>query len=100
MNASATRFIANMTLASDWKRPIGSVNLHVSAGDLFDAPVEAIVNSEQTDFILARNLDTISGQIHHRYGRAVHDQDRLTHRKAHIEIRFHHSASLFWFNLT
>src|SRR3974390_2513140 len=40
-------------------------------GDLFDAEVDAIVNSEQTDFILSRNPKSISGQIRRRYGDAV-----------------------------
>ena len=48
-------------------------------GDLFEVPVNAIVNSEQTDFILARNLGTISGQIRARFGDGIQDElDRQT----------------------
>ena len=35
----------------------------LAAGDLFDANVEAIVSSEQTDFILSKNPEFLSGQI-------------------------------------
>ena len=42
-----------------------------ATGDLFDADVEAIVNSEQTDFVLSKNDQSVSGQIWKRYGDAV-----------------------------
>jgi O-acetyl-ADP-ribose deacetylase (regulator of RNase III) len=47
------------------------VDLTFAVGDLFDAEVAAIVNSEQTDFLLSSDLRTISGQILRRYGRLV-----------------------------
>jgi O-acetyl-ADP-ribose deacetylase (regulator of RNase III) len=47
------------------------VQFILAAGDLFDAEVEAIVNSEQTDFVLSKNLQSVSGQIWKRYGEAV-----------------------------
>jgi O-acetyl-ADP-ribose deacetylase (regulator of RNase III) len=43
----------------------------LAAGDLFDAKVDAIVSSEQTDFVLSQNPDSLSGQIRSRYGMAV-----------------------------
>jgi O-acetyl-ADP-ribose deacetylase (regulator of RNase III) len=45
-----------------------------AVGDLFDAEVDAIVNSEQTDFILSGNHDSISGQIRHRYGHRIQEE--------------------------
>ena len=44
------------------------VEFTFALGDLFDAQVDAIVSSEQTDFVLSGNLELISGQIWHRYG--------------------------------
>ncbi|MCA9823773.1 MAG: hypothetical protein KC470_14235 [Dehalococcoidia bacterium] len=52
---------------------IGGIRHHLALGDLFAAPVEAIVNSEQTDFILSRSPDSISGQLNRRYGALVAD---------------------------
>src|SRR4051794_32497199 len=43
----------------------------LAEGDIFDAKVEAIVNSEQTDFILSGNPRSLSGQIRKRYGNLV-----------------------------
>lgn len=58
---------------------IGQTVFHLAQGDLFDAPAEAIVNSEQTDFALAREPYTISGQIRRRFGDVVQPElDRLT----------------------
>ncbi len=37
------------------------VEFTFAAGDLFDADVDAIVNSEQSDFILSKNPETVSG---------------------------------------
>lgn len=42
-----------------------------AVGDLLDAEVDAIVSSEQTDFILSGETHSISGQIWHRYGRTI-----------------------------
>ena len=47
------------------------VEFTFAVGDLFDADVDAIVSSEQTDFILSGNAESISGQIWHRYGDAI-----------------------------
>ena len=45
-----------------------------AVGDLFEAEVDAIVNSEQTDFILAGNSESISGQIRLRYGQSIQQE--------------------------
>lgn len=45
-----------------------------AVGDLFDAKVDAIVNSEQTDFVLSGNPESISGQIWRRYGRSIQQE--------------------------
>ena len=53
-----------------------------AVGDLFEAEVDAIVNSEQTDFILAGNSESISGQIRLRYGQSIQQElDEATGRK-------------------
>jgi O-acetyl-ADP-ribose deacetylase (regulator of RNase III) len=44
------------------------VEFTLAAGDIFDADVDAIVNIEQSDFILSKNPETVSGQIWSRYG--------------------------------
>ena len=61
-----------METASSWN--ISSVEVRLQAGDIFDFPTEAIVNSEQTDFILSDSPDTVSGQIWHRWGSQVQDE--------------------------
>ena len=43
----------------------------MAQGDIFEANVESIVNSEQTDFVLASNSESISGQISERFGQIV-----------------------------
>ncbi|HJT79519.1 MAG TPA: macro domain-containing protein [Gemmataceae bacterium] len=50
---------------------LGNFVFHLARADIFQVPVEAIVNSEQTDFILAGNPSTISGQIYRRWGEQV-----------------------------
>ena len=47
------------------------VEFTLAIGDIFDAKVDAIVNSEQTDFVLSGNPESLSGQIWKRYGDAV-----------------------------
>jgi O-acetyl-ADP-ribose deacetylase (regulator of RNase III) len=47
------------------------IEFTLATGDLFDAEVDAIVSSEQTDFVLSRNPQYLSGQIWRRYGDAV-----------------------------
>jgi O-acetyl-ADP-ribose deacetylase (regulator of RNase III) len=50
-------------------------------GDLFDVPVEAIVNSEQTNFVLALDGSSVSSQIRKRFGAEVQRQlDEQTKR--------------------
>lgn len=52
------------------------------AGDLLHTTVDAIVNSEQTDFILALNPDTLSGAIRKAWGPLVQgDLDAQTRRR-------------------
>jgi O-acetyl-ADP-ribose deacetylase (regulator of RNase III) len=54
----------------------------LAQGDLFDAEVEAVVNSEQTDFILSRDDRSISGQIRKRFGQSIQDDlDEQTERQ-------------------
>ena len=48
------------------------VQLTFALGDLFDAEVDAIVSSEQTDFVLSGNTESISGQIKSRYGYTIY----------------------------
>ena len=50
---------------------VGRVGFTLAQGDLFESKVEAIVNSEQTDFVLASNQHSISGQINERFGQTV-----------------------------
>src|SRR5208337_1337532 len=58
------------------------VEFTFAAGDLFDAKVDAIVSSEQTDFILSKNPKSLSGQIWSRYGATVqHELDEATNRQ-------------------
>jgi O-acetyl-ADP-ribose deacetylase (regulator of RNase III) len=47
------------------------VEFTFAAGDIFDASVDAIVSSEQTDFVLSGNPESLSGQIWNRYGDTV-----------------------------
>ncbi len=53
---------------------IGSIELHLAVADLFDLNVAAIVNSEQTNFCLAHDPSTISGQIRSRLGNGIQDE--------------------------
>src|SRR5262249_28086161 len=50
------------------------VEFTFAVGDLFDTGVDAIVSSEQTDFILSGNPESISGQIWKRYGAAIQNE--------------------------
>jgi O-acetyl-ADP-ribose deacetylase (regulator of RNase III) len=55
--------------------PNPNVQFHIAHGDLFQAPVDAIVNAEQTDFVCAHgNPKTISGQIAHMFGPQIQDE--------------------------
>jgi len=53
---------------------IGPVTFHFAKADLFDLPVDAVVNSEQTNFVLSMNPATISGQLFQRFGNALQDE--------------------------
>jgi len=53
---------------------LGRLRLCLARGDIFAIPAEAIVNSEQTDFILAGGGPSISAQISRRWGQSVQDQ--------------------------
>jgi hypothetical protein len=44
------------------------VEFTLATGELFDAEVDAIVSSEQTDFVLSGDPQSLSGQIWRRYG--------------------------------
>ena len=51
-----------------------NIEFTFALGDLFDAEVDAIVSSEQTDFVLSSNPTSISGQIWHRYGDSIQQE--------------------------
>lgn len=55
---------------------IAHLRAGVTTGDLTRAPVEAIVNSEQTDFELAPNPNTLSGAIRREWGALVQEDLR------------------------
>ena len=46
----------------------------LAVGDIFDASVDAIVSSEQTNFVLSKYPKTLSGQIWNWYGDAVQSE--------------------------
>lgn len=50
------------------------LDFHLVVEDIFTTSVQAIVNSEQTDFILDRNPMSISGQIYQRFGDRVQEE--------------------------
>lgn len=50
------------------------IQLTLATGDLFDAKVDAIVSSEQTDFVLSGNPASLSGQIWLRYGDTIQQE--------------------------
>jgi O-acetyl-ADP-ribose deacetylase (regulator of RNase III) len=61
---------------------VGRLKFHLVHGDIFDVDAQAIVNSEQTDFILSNDPASISGQINRRWGRSVQPElDRHTKRQ-------------------
>ena len=56
-----------------------NVEFTLARGDLFEADVDAIVSSEQTDFVLSGNPNSISGQIRKRYGSLIQQElDEVT----------------------
>ena len=50
------------------------VELIFARGDLFDADVGAIVNSENSAFVLASDRNTVSGQLRRRYGDELQEE--------------------------
>ena len=50
---------------------LGDVTFNLVEGDIFRVSVDAIVNSDQTDFHLGHNPTSITGQIRRRYGATV-----------------------------
>jgi O-acetyl-ADP-ribose deacetylase (regulator of RNase III) len=55
------------------------VEFTFATGDIFDAKVDAIVSSEQTDFVLSGDPESLSSQIRRRYGVAIqHELDAAT----------------------
>jgi O-acetyl-ADP-ribose deacetylase (regulator of RNase III) len=59
--------------------PLKRIELVFAKGDLLAAGLDAVVNSEQTDFILSLNRNSLSGQIEERCGALVQDElDRQT----------------------
>jgi O-acetyl-ADP-ribose deacetylase (regulator of RNase III) len=58
---------------------LGRIELVFAKGDLLASDLDAVVNSEQTDFILSRNRKSLSGQIQEKCGALVQDElDRQT----------------------
>ena len=53
---------------------LNNLDFTLAQGDIFESQTEAIVNSEQTNFVLASNLKSISGQIRRRWGNEVQAQ--------------------------
>ena len=53
---------------------LNKVGFTIAEGDLFDADVDAIVNSEESSFRLATSPSTVSGQIRYRYGAVVEEE--------------------------
>jgi O-acetyl-ADP-ribose deacetylase (regulator of RNase III) len=47
------------------------VEFTLAIGDIFDATVDAVVSSEQTDFVLSENPESVSSRISKRYGARV-----------------------------
>ena len=67
-----TRFVTGGSLAKcvgEWQ--LGKVRLQVWEGDLWEIDADAVVNSEETDFVLSSNKNTVSGQCRHRYGDTI-----------------------------
>ena len=63
----------------------GEVEFHLVLGDIFELPVESIVNSENASFTMAPPYSrTISGQLSARYGDQLQEQlYELTERTPH-----------------
>lgn len=60
---------------------IGNVTLEVRRGDLLSARVGAVVNSEQSDFVLSSDVRTISGQLRRACPSMQQELDEQTHQK-------------------
>ena len=57
-----------------YRGKLKNIEFTFAHGDLFDAQVDAIVSSEQTDFVLSGNRASISGQILYRYGDPIQQE--------------------------
>ena len=65
------------TLMHKWR--IGPVDLGLAKTDLFDLDVNAVDNSEQSDFRLSVDPETISEQLFKRFGGdSQHERDQQT----------------------
>ena len=71
------------------------LELTFAVGDLFDADVDAIVSSEQTDFILSSNLESVSGQIRRRYGNSIQQEFEEGYGRASAS-RWNRHSHLWW----
>lgn len=63
---------------SHWNWSVGAVALEARSGDLLEAPENAWVNSEQTDFILAYGGGSVSAQLRQRWPKAQKELNALT----------------------
>ena len=65
------------TFMHKWR--IGPVDLGLAKTDLFDLDVNAVDNSEQSDFRLSVDPETISEQLFKRFGGdSQHERDQQT----------------------
>ncbi len=70
-----------MKEGTTFKWRLHQIDLFVYCGDFFKVNVEAVVNSEQSDFNLAFSPYTISGQLNQLIGLQIQDElDQLTQR--------------------
>ena len=76
--------LSNAWSANHQSWNIGAAELHVVHGDIFDLPVESIVNPENTRFDMTRSVTgIISGQLSGRYAPAIqHELYRQTQNEA------------------
>jgi O-acetyl-ADP-ribose deacetylase (regulator of RNase III) len=68
------------TIERPWSWGLGPVLLEVRAANLLRSPHAAWVNSEQTDFVLARGEPSVSAQLNARWPRMQAELDEQTRR--------------------
>ena len=68
---AAAMGISRLAMNVIQRSKLSHVEFTFAVGDIFDASVDAIVSSEQTDFVLSGNPESLSGQIRRRYGEAA-----------------------------